>query len=538
MHRLGSRPRLLIFVVAYNAQTTVHRVLHRIPQELASDYDVEILVIDDASSDQTFESACAIGAKGEIYFPIRVLVNPVNLGYGGNQKIGYRYAVENGYDYVALLHGDGQYAPESLPGLVAHLRRSQAQAVFGSRMLQPGRALKGGMPLYKYVGNKILTFFQNALLGTSLSEFHSGYRVYAVEALRRIPFELNTNDFHFDTEIILQLLTAGQRIEEVPIPTYYGDEISHVNGCKYAFNVCLATITACAQNLHLLYDRKYDCAPAAAASSHYAPKLGFRSPHSLALDAVKPQSRVLDLGCAGGHVGKTLKERKGCQVTGVDVVTPRRIELDSFLVHDLDLGPPDADLTGYEAILLLDVLEHLKRPEDFVAQLRLRLAPSAQVIVSTGNVGFWITRLSLLLGSFNYGKRGILDLTHLRLFTFATIQKLFRQANYDILAVTGTPVPFPLILGDNALAHALLWINTVLLKLHRNLFSFQSFLIVRPRPSLDHLLQEAEREAERRLRGERLGLAEEPRFSCTLPESVVEWAVEDYRRDDVRVQAP
>jgi hypothetical protein len=120
--------------------------------------------------------------------------------------------------------------------------------------------------------------------------------------------------------------------------------------------------------------------------------------------------------------------------------------------------------------------------------------------VSTANVGFFMTRLSLLFGHFNYGKRGILDLTHLRLFTFASIKNLFQQANYEILHVTGTPIPFPLIVGNSRIARFLLWINTALLLLHPKLFSFQCFMIAQPRPSLAHLLEAARCETQRRVR--------------------------------------
>ncbi len=236
------KPRLLIFVVAYNAESTIDQVLGRIPPALAGEYEVEVLVLDDSSQDRTFERSGEIKRGGGLPFPLHVLFNPVNQGYGGNQKIGYHFAIEEGFDFVALVHGDGQYAPECLPDLVRPLREGEADAVFGSRMLERGAALAGGMPLYKFVGNRILSWFQNQMLGTSLSEFHSGYRVYSVEALKRIPFALNTNDFPFDTEIIIQLLFAKQRIKELPIPTYYGNEISHVNGLKYAWHVAKAVL--------------------------------------------------------------------------------------------------------------------------------------------------------------------------------------------------------------------------------------------------------------------------------------------------------
>ncbi|MGE5059060.1 MAG: glycosyltransferase family 2 protein, partial [Betaproteobacteria bacterium] len=256
------KSRLLVFVVAYNAERTLETVLSRIPPSLAADYEVEILAIDDASGDRTFEIGQQIKTARSLSFPLRVLFNPINQGYGGNQKIGYHYALKNNFDFVALLHGDGQYAPEVLPELLKPLAEDAADAVFGSRMLTRGVALKGGMPRYKFVGNKILTWCQNRLLRTAFSEFHSGYRVYSTAALKKIPFDRNTNDFHFDTEIIIQLVIAGMRVRELPIPTYYGDEICHVNGIRYAWNVIITTVKSRIQEWSILYDSKFDCGPA------------------------------------------------------------------------------------------------------------------------------------------------------------------------------------------------------------------------------------------------------------------------------------
>jgi glycosyltransferase involved in cell wall biosynthesis len=472
--------------------------LRRIPEQLVEQYEMEVLVIDDASSDRTFEFASAVSTDTNFSFPVRVLSNPVNQGYGGNQKIGYWYAMENSFDYVALIHGDGQYAPECLPQLLDPLERGEADAVLGSRMTLPGEALSGGMPLYKYIGNRILTRLQNMILGTDLSEFHSGYRIYSVAALRKIPFDLNTNDFHFDTEIILQLLLAEQRIKEVPIPTYYGDEICYVNGLAYAANVCLATAKMVAQRFNLFYDRKYDCAPDAAMNKYYIPKLDYRSSHSLALSYITKGSRVLDLGCGRGYVGAALKEHLDCYVVGVDRFPCDEPQLDRFVLHNLDTGFPEFDDHDFDHVLLLDVIEHLAAPEEFFAELRQQLLPDTTLILSTGNVGFFLTRLSLLFGSFRYGKRGILDLTHHRLFTLNSIKELLIQANYDILDTAGTPIPFPLVLGDGLPSRVLLAFNTFLLTWLPRLFSFQFVLIVRPRPTLNYLLAAAEEEGRRR----------------------------------------
>ena len=496
------KQRLLVFIVAYNAETTIARTLTRIPATLLDQFDVEVLVIDDASSDRTFESGLDVRRGHNFPFTLTVLVNPINQGYGGNQKLGFHYAIEHGFDFVALIHGDGQYAPECLPALIAPLASGQADAVFGSRMLEKHRARAGGMPLYKFFGNKVLTFFQNRLLRTSLSEFHSGYRLYSVAALRRIPFALNSNVFHFDTEIIIQLLIARQRIVELPIPTYYGDEICRVNGVRYARDVMSATVRARLQEMDLFFDPKFDCAPSADDNHHYRAKFSFASTHRTVVEMIPPGSRVLDLACAGGYVGAELK-RRGCYVVGTDLhPLPHGVELDEFYLHDLNDDELPVPLGRFDYVLLLDVIEHLINPEAFVSRLKQAAAAAPQVrfIASTGNVAFIITRLMLLAGQLNYGKRGILDITHTRLFTFRSFRQLFEQGGFDVLHAEGIPAPFPLAVGPRA-GGLLITLNGWLIRLRATLFSYQSLFVVRARPGLEYLLEQAHLSAAARTSG-------------------------------------
>jgi 2-polyprenyl-3-methyl-5-hydroxy-6-metoxy-1,4-benzoquinol methylase len=333
------------------------------------------------------------------------------------------------------------------------------------------------------------------MLRISLSEFHSGYRIYSVTALKRIPFAQNTNDFHFDTEIIIQFVLAGLRITERPIPTYYGDEICHVNGLKYAWDVAKAVLKARAQGLGLLYDRRFDIATAAEANAQYTLKSDYDSPHSYTIELIPPRARVLDLGCAGGYMGALLKKEKAAEVTGVDMFPlPLGVVLDRFTQHDLNAGLPNVPLGDFEYILMLDVIEHLLSPEDFMIRLHDALSkqPDAKLILSTGNVGFFVTRLMLLLGQFNYGKRGILDMTHTRLFTFTSLRRLLEQSGFRISEFRGVPGPFPLAMGGSPLSRLLLRINKALIWVSRGMFSYQIFVVAQPVPSLDYLLKDAE----------------------------------------------
>lgn len=229
-----------ILVVAYEAETTLESVLNRIPQTFRASIHT-ILVCDDASTDDTYQVGIRV-KESRPDLPLQVLRRPVNLGYGGNQKAGYRWMIDNGLDVVVLLHGDGQYAPEFLPQMVAPILEGGADVVFGSRMLERGAALRGGMPKYKFVGNKILTFLQNRLAGVRLSEWHSGYRAYSISSLAGVGFELNADYYDFDTQIILQMIASRQRIVEIPIPTFYGDELSRVNGVRYGWRILRHTL--------------------------------------------------------------------------------------------------------------------------------------------------------------------------------------------------------------------------------------------------------------------------------------------------------
>ncbi|HEX8804754.1 MAG TPA: bifunctional glycosyltransferase/class I SAM-dependent methyltransferase [Acidimicrobiales bacterium] len=469
------QPRIGILVVAYNAAGTLARVLDRIPTDFRPRIS-GVLVSDDHSADATYLVGLGY-QQTDPGLPLEVVRNPRNLGYGGNQKVGYRWAIERGLDIIVMVHGDGQYAPEKLPDMVAPLERGEADAVFGSRMLDKGAARGGGMPLYKFVGNKILTRFENALAGADLSEWHSGYRAYSVAALRDLPFERNDDGFNFDTQIIIQLLEAGKRIVEIPIPTFYGDEICYVDGMRYARLVTRDTLRYRAHKMG------FGTGDLAFASDGYEAKESDTSSHGRIVEWLRdrPPARVLDLGCGDGFVAQELRQ-VGHHVVGVDVSAAEGVKdkVDRFVQADLDAGLPPEVEGPFDVAVAADVLEHVRRPEQLLEELRGVLAPGGVLVASIPNFAHWYPRLRVLSGRFDYDRRGILDQTHLRFFTHRSFERLAREHGWRVVRRGTTGLPLEVVerggdagSGESGLRRAIRRIDATAVRARPSLFAYQ-----------------------------------------------------------------
>jgi glycosyltransferase involved in cell wall biosynthesis len=469
-------PRIGILVVAYNAATTLEKTLDRIPIDFRDRIE-EILVLDDASHDDTHLRGLSWAEREDT--PRTVVVrHSKNLGYGGNQKAGYEMAIEHGLDIIVMLHGDGQYAPEMLPAMVAPLVRGECDAVFGSRMLDKGAARRGGMPLYKRLGNRILTTVENRMLGTALSEFHSGYRAYSVKALAEIPFANNTDDFDFDTQIIIQLLHAGKRIVEVPIPTYYGDEICYVNGMKYARDVVKDVVE------YKLASKGFGTSSWIPTVDEYAFKDGDGTSHALILEmmADQPPAKVLDIGCSGGRLAAFMREA-GHHVTGVDYIEVPgvRDRVDVFHQADLSTGIPPEVGIGFDVVVAGDIIEHLPRPTETMKEIRRVLRPGGQVLLSVPNFGHWYPRFRVATGQFGYDRRGILDDTHLRFFSRASLRRLVRKTGFDLLEERSTGLPLGVVSdADSRAVKAVRAVDRGLLRMRPTLFAYQWVMRLTP----------------------------------------------------------
>ena len=231
--------KIVVVMPAYNAARTIEQTYREIPLDLVD----EVVVTDDASRDETVQVAERLG--------LRTLVHAENRGYGGNQKTCYAEALRLGADVVVMLHPDYQYTPKLLPSIIGLITDGPFDAVLGSRVLG-GRALAGGMPLYKYVANRFLTLVQNFLCGAKLSEYHTGYRAFTREVLTTLPLLENSDDFVFDNQMLAQILLAGFEIGEVSCPAAYFEEASSINfqrSTTYGLGVLLTSVQAFAQRM-------------------------------------------------------------------------------------------------------------------------------------------------------------------------------------------------------------------------------------------------------------------------------------------------
>ena len=470
--------RIGIFVIAYNAVNKLDWTLDRIPADVWDKVE-EVFLFDDCSTDNTFYAA--IGYKhAKQVDKLTIHRNQQNLRYGGNQKAGYQYAIARGLDVVVMLHADGQYAPEVLNQLLEPLESDEADMVFGSRMAAGGNPRAGGMPLYKFVGNRILTWLENQITGMNLSEFHSGYRLYSCEALKKIPFLLNSNEWHFDTEMLIQFHEAGLRIVERPIPTYYGDEICYVNGIGYAFNCVMSAMKYRLHKAGFGDEAKY-----AGIGNRYDYKRA--DPYSSHMQILRWVDRerpaeVLEVGTATGYLTSEMT-KLGCKVTGVEqdpsMADIARQYCSKMVVADVE-SMDLASLGGYDAIILGDVLEHLRDPRTVLERISRRLKPGGKILISLPNVANIWVRLNLLFGRFNYSRVGILDENHLRFFTLKTAKKLAADCGLDVISTSVTPIPLPLILPFTGEGRPLSFVHRLnwgLAKLRKALLGDQFILI-------------------------------------------------------------
>jgi SAM-dependent methyltransferase len=464
--------RVGVLVLAHDASDSLVGTLDRIPIGFRDRID-ELIVLDDASTDDTFPRAAA-WARRNHFVRTTVLRHTKHLGYGGNRKAGCRLAIEHGLDIVALLTGDERYAPESLPRLIRPLLDGKADASFGVRArTEPDphgedRLTKACDRTLNWAGTRVLGAAGRAgeADADALRVFdglRSGHRAYSVAALREIPFEANADGPDFDTQIFVQLAHEGKRVVEVELPVDGGS--SRAGGPRYALGV--------ARDLY-----EYRRATLGFSTSDWVPtatdpafKQGRGTSHDTLLAELEklPSGRVLDLGCGSGLLAGRAREL-GHRVVGVDrtEIEGVRDRMNLFVRADLNAGiPQEAHVAaGYDVVIAADVLQHLVHPERLLRETRRVLRPGGQVLVCVPNAVHWYARLRFASGHFDYDRRGLLDIDHLRFFTRRSLRRLIARTGYDLLDEQVGGLPWR---GQAALARLL-----------PNLFAYQ--LIIRLTP--------------------------------------------------------
>ncbi|OGM32363.1 hypothetical protein A3D00_05100 [Candidatus Woesebacteria bacterium RIFCSPHIGHO2_02_FULL_38_9] len=474
------KPNIAIFIIAYNAAQTLISAYKRIPRQTKIQAK-EIYCFDDCSDDNTYYAGLGYKTSHKIK-KFNLYKNPKNLGYGGNQKKGYRYAIKKNYDVVVMLHGDAQYAPERMPQLLEPFNSdnwNDIGVVMGSRML--GNPLKGGMPLYKFFGNKIITFFENLILGTNFSEFHSGYRAFNMNAFKNIPFDACSNGFHFDTQILILLLKAGYRIVEVPIPTYYGPgSRSYVNVFKYGFQCLKSVIEFRLNGLGIikkpLYDFDFNI------FGKYQFKGDKQSSHMQVVRWLQKENchNVLDIGCANGMLSVALGKKWQGNLTGIEKNLNLKnsqylerygklywIDLNKNNLRDILMADK------FDAIVIADVLEHLQKPSRLLLSLNKLTNYNFKLIISVPNFHYLPAFLaSKLLPKFKMYK-GPLDKTHINFYSLSQIKALIENSGYKIRELKKTPPPTYLVYSKFSQESSIYKLSLMLSKIFPSIFAYQ-----------------------------------------------------------------
>ncbi len=387
---------------------------------------------------------------------------PACVGDGYLKKLTLEYAVLNCFDAVAFLPGARFVDAEILRKLLGPINKGGAACVVAAESMRDCMGRWAARTFDLPVGDP-----------------WEPCRAYSVKALERIPYQSCRDNGHLDFEILLQMIRCGLTVVETEVRAGKRSRRQACGVSSRLWRVIGAAVSTRLHDMGIFYRRKYDIS---AGETHYELKLGYPSSHTFAIASVEEGARVLDLACGSGDVADELR-RKGCRVTGIDRRPADVGRFDRFVLADLEMEEPFGHLGEFDWILALDCLEHLKEPERLVSFLRRHYcAPSTRFLVTVPNVAFFPVRLALLIGQFNYGRMGILDLTHKRLFTFGSLRRMLEEAGCIVESMRGIPAPYSKAFGRGFFPRLLTGLNLLLIPIAPGLFSYQIAALCRFRP--------------------------------------------------------
>lgn len=383
--------------------------------------------------------------------------DPRRYGFGGRRKIAFEYALEHGLDLFAVAEPGGGEPLDAIAPLLETARETRAQVVIASRRPAPG-------PLTAWTLNRIL--------GLGLADWSASLRVYGRDLLRRIPFQLNADDRRFDTELLIQCRAIGARVVETPVRRTG----VHDGAGAAAWMSLAAAVDYRLHQLHVTRRGQFLVDPDVGYSFKRSP----HGSHMQILEAIRPGSRVLDLGCSQGLLAEHLV-RRGARVTGVDQEDPARVStvLETYYRRDLEEALVLPEGRVFDAVIVSDVIEHVRNRTQLLRSVRRHLKPDGRLVISTPNVALWFYRLSLLAGRFEYGPRGVLDETHVHLFTRATFRREIERSGFRIRKERVTALPFEVVFestGQSRVLRAVSAASHALARLWPEMFAYQFIL--------------------------------------------------------------
>jgi methionine biosynthesis protein MetW len=423
------------------------RILSKIPRDLAPLFAEIAVLCEGAEEAPAPETALELGLAN-----LRWRANPRRYGHGGRRKIAFEYALEHGFDEILLVDEDDADAAAHLAAVWSLAALEGAQVVVGA-------------PADAKLEKSFNAFLLRRLLGLQLSSFGASVRLYACDVLRRIPYALDSDEERFDTELLIQCRALGVAIRDVRLPI--GGARAGSIGAAIDYRLHQLHVH---RNGAFLVDRDV----------HYTLKHSPFGSHMQVLDAIQPGSRVLDLGCSQGLLAKSLRA-KGVRIVGVDIGPAERVsrELEAYHRRDLEEALEIPEERVFDYVVMSDVIEHVKEREQLLRSARRYLKPNGRLLISTPNIAIWFYRLSLLAGRFEYGPRGVLDETHVHLYTRSTFRREVERGGFRILAERVTSLPFEVVFestGQSRTVAALSRFYYWLARLYPKMFAYQFLL--------------------------------------------------------------
>lgn len=472
--------RVLVCVDATEKLAEGMEFLRSLPEEWRNRPDVHYLLLCDPSIPAALQTAKEslhdLGFGYSLILPLKEV-----RGLGACSKLALRLGLDRGYDAIAMLPANSPTS--ALLDLVRGWDETEADVIV--RQTEDAAS------------SKLMMVLLNTLTGLDLTDYFSPQRLFTTNLVQQIPFELNADDDLFLLEILLQAAYVNARIACCE-PTSSPGARSHKPGCV---KISRRRILAAALRYRLHHWGMFCSLKLRRLGvERYRDKTNFPyTTHTMAVDEVRRRGlrRVLDIGCGPGYVAAACI-RNGVEVTGIDACEPPSVPLAAYYRIDLERDALPCSPADYDATLLLDVIEHLSYPEQFLLALRNAVGSRSVgdssvyplLILSTPNVAFFSVRMSLLWGRFNYAERGILDVTHKRLFTRSSLLRMLRECGCEVESIQAVGAPFAAVMTGRS-GRILGWLAHVLAQMCPSLFAFQFFVICRLRPGIHHLLQQA-----------------------------------------------